>query len=92
MEKSEATARAHSLVEQGALLLDVRTAEEYGAGHLAGAVNIPVQQLAERLSEVGTRERPVVVYCRSGGRSAQAASLLQRAGYQVCDLGPMSAW
>ncbi len=84
---------AHRWVDEGALLLDVRTPEEFAAGHVEGAVNIPVQTLAERISEVGPRERPVVVYCRSGGRSAKATALLREAGYQqVLDLGPMSAW
>ena len=81
-----------TLVEQGALLLDVRTPAEFSEGHLPRAANIPVQVLPNRLSEVGDRSRPVVVYCRSGGRSAQAAAMLSAAGYQVKDIGPMSAW
>ncbi len=80
------------LVEQGALLLDVRTPSEFAEGHLARATNIPVQQLPARLHEVGARSRPVVVYCRSGGRSSQAAAMLSAAGYQVKDIGPMTAW
>jgi rhodanese-related sulfurtransferase len=80
------------LVEQGALLLDVRTHTEFHEGHVPRAHNIPVQELAARLHEVGPTSRPVVVYCRSGGRSAAATQLLRQAGYQVKDLGPMSAW
>lgn len=80
------------LVAAGALLLDVRTPSEFAEGHLAGATNLPVQQLAVRLHELGSRSRPVVVYCRSGGRSAQAAAMLSAAGYQVKDIGPMTAW
>ena len=80
------------LIEQGALLLDVRTRDEFHEGHVARAVNIPVQELAHRLGEVGPKTRPVVVYCRSGGRSAAAAQLLTQAGYQVRDIGPMTAW
>lgn len=80
------------LIEQGALLLDVRTRDEFQDGHVSRAVNIPVQELAQRISEVGPKTRPVVVYCRSGGRSAAAAQLLTQAGYQVRDIGPMSAW
>jgi rhodanese-related sulfurtransferase len=45
-----------------------------------------------RLREVGPTSRPVVVYCRSGGRSAQAAAVLRGAGYDVKDVGPMTAW
>lgn len=81
------------MVSEGAVLLDVRTPEEYREGHIEGARNIPVQQLAQRMSEVGPPDRPVVVYCRSGGRSQTAAEMLLRAGYQdVFNLGPMAAW
>lgn len=89
-EASEARAK----VEQGATLLDVRTPQEYAAGHIDGAINIPVQQLAQRLSELGDKkDTPIVVYCRSGARSAQATSILRGAGFSaVQDIGPMSAW
>ena len=80
------------LVEQGALLLDVRTPAEFAEGHVTRATNIPVQELPARLQEVGSRSRPVVVYCRSGGRSAQASAMLSAAGFQVKDIGPMTAW
>lgn len=84
-------ARARALVAAGALLVDVRTPAEFDEGHVEGAVNIPVQELATRLSEV-PRDKEVVVYCRSGGRSANATDILAEAGYTVHDLGPMSAW
>jgi phage shock protein E len=80
------------LVSFGALLLDVRTQAEFQDGHVTHALNIPVQELPARIREVGPTVRPVVVYCRSGGRSAQAAALLKQAGYEVHDLGPMTAW
>ncbi len=84
--------RAHELVEQGALLLDVRTRGEFAGGHLPAAVNVPVGELAERTHELTSPARPIVVYCRSGARSASAASQLRRLGLEVHDLGPMSAW
>jgi phage shock protein E len=84
---------ARRMVAEGALLLDVRTPGEYAAGHLEGAVNVPVQVLATRLDELGAHERPIVVYCRSGHRSANAAALLRDAGFtDVHDLGAMSRW
>jgi rhodanese-related sulfurtransferase len=83
---------ARQLVADGALLLDVRTSAEYAGGHLEGAVNIPVQELGARVAEVGAKSRPVVVYCRSGGRSCSAAGLLTKAGYQVVDVGGMGAY
>lgn len=74
------------------LLLDVRTPEEFNSGHIPGAVNISVETLADRLSEV-PRDQPVVVYCRSGNRSATAAQILAEAGYaDVYDLGGITTW
>lgn len=80
------------LVAQGALLLDVRTPAEHREGHVPHSLNVPVQELPMRLHELGPTSRPIVVYCRSGGRSAQATQLLTRAGYTVRDIGPMHAW
>lgn len=88
---SSETARA--LVAEGAKLIDVRTPEEFAAGHVQGAVNIPVDQLDRRLEEVGPSSTPVVVYCRSGVRSARAARVLRNAGFEaVHDVGAMSNW
>jgi phage shock protein E len=79
-------------VASGALLLDVRTQEEFAAGHLEGAINIPVQELEERIDEL-PEGRPLVVYCQSGRRSAKAVELLRAEGHEaIFDLGPMSAW
>lgn len=78
-------------VAEGALLLDVRTPQEFAVGHVPGAKNIPVQELAQRLAELGAPRR-VVVYCRSGGRSASATEILRQAGHDVLDVGPMSAY
>lgn len=77
-------------VAEGATLLDVRTPEEFASGHVEGAMNIPVQVLGGRVKDVPKGR--VVVYCRSGGRSASAAALLKQAGFEVLDIGPMSAW
>jgi phage shock protein E len=82
---------ARRRVAEGALLLDVRTPQEFAAGHVDGAKNIPVQDLARRIAELGA-PRQVVVYCRSGGRSASAAQILRQAGHDVLDVGPMSAY
>lgn len=62
------------------LLLDVRTADEFGEGHIAGARNLPVQEVAQKIAEVPT-DKPVILYCRSGNRSGMALQLLQSAGY-----------
>jgi phage shock protein E len=90
-----ASARAESGAKEamaaGATLIDVRTPAEFAEGHLQGAVNIPVDALQGRISEVGAKAKPVVVYCRSGKRSARAKGMLKDAGYEtVFDLGAMS--
>ena len=69
--------------DQTLFVLDVRTPEEYAAGHLPGAVNIPHGELAARIAELaGARERDIVVYCRTGVRSAAALEVLGKAGFE----------
>lgn len=79
-------------VIQDHCLVDVRAAEEFVSGHIPGSANIPLQEISQRLSEI-PKTKPVVVYCRSGNRSAQATQLLQKAGYtQIYDLGGILDW
>lgn len=77
------------------LLLDVRHADEYGSGHIAGAMNIPVEQLAARHGALGVpRDSDIVVYCQSGRRAAKAQALLQSMGYNHVRLldGSIQGW
>ncbi|MBW2225304.1 MAG: rhodanese-like domain-containing protein [Deltaproteobacteria bacterium] len=84
---------ARALVAQGATLLDVRSPEEFGGGHIDGAINIPVQELVGRAGELGNKVEQIVVYCQSGGRSAMAKRLLESNGFtNVHDLGGISQW
>ena len=86
---------AQSMNQQGALLLDVRELSEYAEVHAPDAKLIPLGQLDSRLQEITTyKDKPVLVVCRSGGRSARAVSILQDAGYsQVSNVnGGMNAW
>ncbi len=66
-------------------IVDVRSPAEYASGHINNALNVPVDQLAQRLSkqqcQLDKSDR-VIVYCASGGRSSVAQGLLQRAGYR----------
>lgn len=87
----DAKAFGEAIAKPGVTILDVRTPEEFAAGHVEGAVNLPVQELERRMDEVPS-DAEVVVYCRSGARSAAAAELLVARGRRVHDLGPMSAW
>jgi len=67
-------------IEAGASIVDVRTPEEFRDGSYPGAVNIPLQALAARLGEI-PKDRPVILYCASGGRSGLAARQLKAAGW-----------
>ncbi len=93
MTPKELSEKARQLVAEGAVLLDVRTPDEFRQGHPESARNIPVQELSRRLSEVGPPGTKVVVYCASGGRSAVAASTLRGGGYpEVFDLKSVTYW
>lgn len=71
--------QVRTMIQQGATLVDVRSPGEYASGHVDGAINIPVDQIRARMSEIPTG-KPVVLYCRSGARSSSAASILRGAG------------
>lgn len=78
-----------------ALVLDVREAEEFSGGHLLNAKHIPLGKLRERVGELERqREKPLLVVCRSGQRSATACAVLGREGFaQVYNLsGGVMAW
>lgn len=80
--------------EENALLLDVRTEQEYADGHIPGTLLIPITELEERLDEIiAWQNKPVIIYCRSGNRSAQVASILEANGFQyLYDLGGIIDW
>lgn len=74
--------QAWTLIEKGALLVDVRTEQEYSQGHLDNAMLIPHDQIASRISELGSdKERQIVLYCRSGGRAGKAEQVLRENGF-----------
>ena len=76
----------------GATVLDVRESDEYAAGHVPGAQLLPLGILPVRMQDLPKNE-PVYVLCQSGGRSAQAAELLDTAGIDVRNVvGGTSAW
>ena len=83
--------KAKELVAQGATLLDVRTPMEFQMDGIDGAVNISLQVLQAKLGDI-PKNAPVVVYCRSGSRSAFAAQILKASGFEAYDLGPRFAW
>ncbi|MGB8331194.1 MAG: rhodanese-like domain-containing protein [Polyangiales bacterium] len=84
---------ARRLVSNGAVLVDVRSPQEFAAGHIEGAINIPVQDLGGRDAELGDKAGEVVVYCQSGGRSAVAKRFLESRGFtSVHDMGGIAQW
>jgi rhodanese-related sulfurtransferase len=68
------------LINTGAILVDVREASDYAAGHIPGAINIPIRELTANLDNLPTEE-PLVVYCASGHRAAMSLAALQLLGY-----------
>ena len=85
--RAEFIAYEHLLaaVKAGALLLDVSTAGEYEAGHIPGAINIPIDELRQRLSELRV-DRSLVVYCKVGIRGYLAERILKQQGFSVKNL------
>jgi len=90
---SVSDARAMMESSSNLLVVDVRTPQEYMQGHLKGAINIPLSDLSLRMGEL-EKDRPILVYCQTGYRSAQASSILVKAGFvKIYNLeGGIMAW
>ena len=69
------------LIKAGARVVDVRTEDEFMDGAYPGALNIPVGGLQVRLKELEPKDKPIIVYCASGSRSALAAKILKASGW-----------
>jgi phage shock protein E len=74
-------------VTKSAIIIDVRTVGEFREGHIKGSKNIPLDTINARVAEIKNLNKPVIVCCRSGMRSAQAASVLKSAGIEVINGG-----
>jgi rhodanese-related sulfurtransferase len=74
------------LVKQGAVILDVRTSNEFKTGHIKNAKNISVQQLTSQLNKLDPK-KPVITCCASGMRSSSAVSILKKAGFKAYNGG-----
>ncbi len=90
------TAQAKALMdsEDGYIILDVRTPEEFAAGHIAGAILIPDYEIGEKAESILTdKEQLILVYCRSGRRSKNAANELATLGYtNIKEFGGINDW
>ncbi|MBQ8213156.1 MAG: rhodanese-like domain-containing protein [Clostridia bacterium] len=80
--------------EEGYIILDVRTPEEFAAGHIAGAILIPDYEIGEKAENILTnKEQLILVYCRSGRRSKNAANELAALGYtNIKEFGGINDW
>jgi rhodanese-related sulfurtransferase len=80
--------------EKDYIILDVRTAEEFAAGHIPGAINLPNESIGEaQMPELSDKKQLILVYCRSGRRSKQAAEKLVKLGYtNIVEFGGINDW
>lgn len=69
-----------ALIQAGALVIDVRTSREFSAGHIEGAINIPYNVIDRKIGD-HAKDKPIIVYCHSGARSASAKRTLEQMGY-----------
>ncbi len=77
-----------SFAERGALVIDVRSPGEFSSGHGKNAKNIPLGSISGQAKKIKAMNKPIIVCCRSGARSGQAASILKNAGVEVINGGP----
>lgn len=89
--EQKAFAQVQTAVANGGQLIDVRTPEEFTAGRIKEAINLPLTDIqAGKYPEID-KTKPLYLYCRSGNRSAQATTILRNAGYtNITDLGAMT--
>jgi len=75
------------LVQNGAVIIDVRSPQEYQSGHLQKSINIPLDQIQKRIAEIKKMNKPVITVCKSGARSAMAKTWLANASITVYNGG-----
>jgi phage shock protein E len=78
-----------SLVQQGAVIVDVRTSGEFNSGHIKGAVNIPVDSIRNKIKDLKKKGKPIITCCASGMRSSSAVGILKQNGIEAYNGG---AW
>ena len=79
------------LFENGAIILDVRTSGEFKSGNFKGSINVPLDRISSKINDVKKKGKPVITVCRSGMRSAQAASILKQSGIEAYNGGPWTS-
>ena len=82
LQAGEQESRAWELIKDGSLVIDVRTTEEYSQGHLIDSFHIPYQRITSQLNKLEiSKDKQIVLYCRSGRRASIAEAALRKAGY-----------
>ncbi|HPH84043.1 MAG TPA: rhodanese-like domain-containing protein [Ferruginibacter sp.] len=79
------------LYQDGARIIDVRSAAEFKEGHIPGAVNIPLERVGNQLAALKATRKPIITCCRSGSRSAMAKRILGAQGLEVYNGGGWSS-
>ena len=75
------------IIEKQGTIVDVRTPEEFMGGNVAGSINIPLQEIGQRMLEVKNLKSPLVLCCASGNRSGMATQILSQEGIECCNGG-----
>lgn len=88
---SKSNEKVAEMLKNGALIVDVRTPEEYRGGHVTQSVNIPLNLIPNKVNELKRKNKPIVTCCRSGARSGMAADQLRKAGIEVENGGPWNS-
>jgi rhodanese-related sulfurtransferase len=77
-----------ALKENGAIIIDVRTPQEFDHGHIQGSKNIPLDKIQREVKAIKNMNKPIITVCKSGARSGMAKSILKSAGVEVYNGGP----
>ncbi len=77
-----------AIVARGAKIIDVRSPQEFGGGHVKGAVNIPLDRIQKEVANLKKSGKPVILCCASGMRSGSATSILEAEGIEAYNGGP----
>jgi len=88
----EELAKAHKAVENGAIIVDVRTPQEFQVKHIKGAINLPVEEIMKGHLKKLPKDKEIVVYCRTGSRSSASAKVLKEQGWSVYDVATQADW
>ena len=78
-------------MEKGAVVIDVRSREEFETGHIKGSINVPLNIISSKINDIKKLNKPVIACCASGMRSAQATSILKSNGINAMNGGGWSS-